>query len=249
MAAVIYGVPGIGKTSMAAYAPSPVFMTDPAEDGITTLKNFHRVPASIPQIQANTWAETLGVIDSLAEGGHNYRTLIMDAIGGFEALCHEEVTRRDFHGERGDKGFASYAKGYEVALGDWRQLLTALDRLRRSGMSVLLIGHSIVKPYKNPQGEDYDRYVPDVHPKTWGITEKWADMVLFLQYVTVVDKDGKAQGGQDRIMLTEHHPAYMAKNRNGLPGEIEMGDSGEAAWGNLANALKACAGKDGGGNG
>src|SRR5690606_5757537 len=38
VAAVFYGVPGIGKTTVAANIPNVVFLTDATEDGITTLK-------------------------------------------------------------------------------------------------------------------------------------------------------------------------------------------------------------------
>ena len=50
-------------------------------------------------------------------------------------------------------------------------------------------------------------------------------MVLFANYKTfavATDKEGKkfkAQGGQ-RIMYTQHHPCWDAKNRDGLPEEI-----------------------------
>ncbi len=109
-------------------------------------------------------------------------------------------------------------------------------------MRVILLGHSQVRPFKNPYGEDYDRYVPDVHHKTWNLTHKWADMVLFANYFIVVDKQkggrAKGHGGQERIMYTEFHAAYEAKNRYGLPAEISMGGSGTEAWGNLIEAIK-----------
>lgn len=230
---------------MVANIPGVVFVTDPAEDGITTLKNFGRVPAGIPQITARNWGELLGILDELATGEHPYKALAMDALGGFERLCHEEVCTRDFRGEWGDKGFASYHKGYQVALTDWRMLLNALDKVRDRGMSVMLLAHSQVKTFKNPAGEDFDRYIPDVHEKTWALTHKWADAVFFMNYVTVVDSKGKAHGGQDRTMFTEFHPAYDAKNRFGLPAEIDMGTSGQEAWTNLSSALKACMVKGG----
>jgi len=40
------------------------------------------------------------------------------------------------------------------------------------------------------------------------------------------------------VIYTEHHAAYEAKNRSGLPSEIEMGTSGKEAWENLKTALK-----------
>ena len=246
LAAIFYGPPGIGKTTLGAQAPSPVFVTDPKEDGLTTLKNYGRVPATIPQITAANWGDTLGIIDELAQGEHNYRTLVMDSMAGFERLCHNEVVARDFFGDWGEKGFMSFHKGYTVSLPYWLELLNALDRIRDKGMSVIILAHSMVKTVKNPAGEDYDHFIPDVHEKTWQLTHKWADLVGFMQYVVAVDGDGKAHGGQQRIMATEFHPAYEAKNRMGLPADIDMGDSGQEAWTNLANALKACVAKKGG---
>lgn len=242
-AAVFYGPPGIGKTSFGAAIPGRVFLIDDKEDGINTLKSSRLVQADIPVFPAvSNWADVLGTIDALATGEHAHKCLVVDTIGGLERLCHEHVCRVEFNGEWGDRGFGSYQKGYEVSLAHWREMLNGLDRLRTDkGMSIMLLGHSIVKPYKNPSGADYDRYQPDVHPKTWAITHKWADLVLFGNYFVETTKEGgraKGKGGQDRIMYTEYTAAYEAKNRHALPNEISMGTSGNAAWANLITALK-----------
>jgi hypothetical protein len=63
------------------------------------------------------------------------------------------------------------------------------------------------------------------------LVKEWADMVLFANYKTIAvasDKDGKkykAQGG-GRVMYTLHHPCWDAKNRHGLPEEMEFDYSG-----------------------
>lgn len=238
---IIYGVPGIGKTSMAAYAPGAILLHDKTEDGITTLKNAGLIPKTIPQLPpANSWGDAIEMLDALATGEHSHRTLVVDAMGGFERLCHEEVCRRDFKGEWGERGFASYQKGPEVALTDWRQFLGALDRLRdEKRMGIVLLAHSKVLNFKNPEGPDFDTYTPDCDKRTWAMSHKWADAVLFLNYVIAVDKDGKAQTSNSRVIFTEYHPAYAAKNRHGLPPEIDMGESAQQAWNNLTAALKA----------
>lgn len=241
---MFYGPPGIGKTSFGASIPGAVFLVDDKEDGINTLKSSNLVSKSIPVFPpATAWVDVLGMIDSLATGEHNHKALVVDTIGGLERLCHEHVVKTEFNGEWGDRGFASYAKGYEVALPHWREFLNGLDRLRNDrSMSIMLLGHSIVKPFKNPNGADYDRYQPDVHPKTWAITHKWADLILFGNYYVQTTKEGgrtKGKGGSDRVMYTEFSAAFEAKNRHGLPDEISMGTSGATAWGNLVSALKA----------
>lgn len=242
---VVYGPPGIGKTEFGAQPAGCAFMIDDKEDGINTLKESGRgVRSDIPVFPAaRSWEDVLGILGALATGEHTHKALVLDALGGFERLCHEYVCRREYGGEWGEKGFGSYQRGYDVSLGDWRQFLNGLDRLRdEKGMSIILLAHSKVAPFKNPAGPDYDRYCVDMHHKTWSTTHKWADVVLFLNYdVTTTKESGKVKGkgGQRRVMHTEHDAAYDAKNRHGLPSEIEMGSNGAEAYSNFIQAIKA----------
>lgn len=245
-AAVLYGVPGIGKTSLAAQIPGVVFLVDRWEDGLNTLKAAGLVPESVPQLPPiHAWQEALDALEALATEDHPYRALAVDALGGFERLCHEEVCRREFGGEWGERGFMGYMRGYETALADWRQFLALLDRLRREKrMSIMLLGHAKIAPFKNPEGPDYDRWQIDIHHKTWSLTHKWVDMVLFANYEVVFTSTeerrgkGKAKGGQRRVIYTEYTPAFDAKNRHGLPPEIDMGSSPAEAWANVSAHLK-----------
>lgn len=112
-------------------------------------------------------------------------------------------------------------------------------------MRVLLLGHVKVKTFKNPMGEDFDRFIVDTHEKTWAATHKWLDAVLFGNFVSVVDKDrpaakkGKGIGGQDRVIYTQHHDAYDAKNRFGMPVEIDVPNDPSAAWTTLYSHIGA----------
>ena len=241
-AAVVYGPPGVGKTSFGASMPDPLFLTDDQEDGLNTLKSSKRIANETPMLPpAASWTDVLGALEALAVGDHDYKTLVVDTLGGMERLCHAHVCERDFNGQWGDQGFASYNKGYEVALPEWRMFLNALDRLRNErNMAIVCLAHSQIRSYHNPEGEDYDRFLPDLHNKTWAVTHRWADMVLFCNYQTQTVKEGshaKGQGGQQRRMYTEYHPAYEAKNRHGLPLEIDMGKTGKEAWKRLKQAL------------
>jgi hypothetical protein len=244
---ILYGVPGIGKTSFAAAIPGVAFLTDSTERGIETLKEAGLVPASIPVLPpVSSWPQLLEILDQLRAEPHNYKCLAIDAIGGVERLCHEEVCRRDYGNEWGERGFASYQRGYDTALSDWRLLINALDALRdERSMSIAILGHAKISPFKNPSGPDFDRYNVDVHHKTWALTHKWADLVLFANYELNFaakeqnDKKAKAKGGKVRILYTEHEAAFDAKNRHSLPAEIEMGNSGSEAWANFVNAMKS----------
>jgi hypothetical protein len=170
--------------------------------------------------------------------------VVVDTLNGLERLVHEHVCRRDYGGRWGRDGFTAYNSGYDVALADWRDVLDRLDRLRRDRrMGVLALCHSRVAAYKNPEGPDYDRFTPDLHPKTWGLTHKLSDYVLFLNFESHVDAGRsprpKGQGGTRRVLHTERTAAYDAKNRHGLPARIDGGESAAEAWANLAAAMRA----------
>ena len=246
-AAILYGVPGIGKTSMAANIPGVVFLTDDKEDGITTLKAGGLVPGDVSQFPPiSSWDHTFEALDALRSGDHGFKAIALDALGGFESLMHQHVCKRDFGDDWTDKGFMGYMRGYDVSLADWRRFLNALDALRNErNMSVFLLAHAKVAPFHNPSGPDYDRYAVDMHHKTWSVTHRWADIVLFANYEVAFAKGddlkrkAKAKGGQSRILYTDHTAAWDAKNRHNLPSEIDMGTSGAEAWSNFVSAIKA----------
>jgi hypothetical protein len=238
-------VEGWGKTSFGAQAPKPVFIQTGGETGLETLIDAGRLPETphFPAIQ--TWEDLLGAIECLRVEDHPYKTLVGDTLNGAEQLCHRFICDRDFNGQWGNQGFGSYNKGYEVSLPEWTRFLAELDKLRSERkMAILWLCHTKVKPFKNPEGPDYDRYQPDVHEKTWGLSHKWADCVLFGNFEVTVQTDkpdakrGKGVGGAFRMLYTERHAAYDAKNRLGLPGEVEMGDSPADAWASFMAAVK-----------
>lgn len=240
-----YAVEGFGKTSFLAHAPDPFIIMSPQERGYTALLSAGRVPA-VPAQVVTDWPDLLAWLDSLVTDPQGRKTVGLDAMGGFERLCHEFVCRRDFNGDWGEKGFASFQKGYDVSVGEWLKMLAKLDELHtRHGIVIVLLGHAKVKPFKNPIGADFDRYICDVHDKTWAATARWANAVLFGNYLTIVDQEkrgkGKGIGGTDRILYTERRDAWDAKNQYGLPEQIELSNDPTQTW---AQVWSAIVGKD-----
>lgn len=250
---VIHAVEGWGKSSLGAQAPKPVFLQTKGETGLETLIAAGQLP-EVPHFpESMVWDDLLDNIDALTREPHEYRTLVMDTTNGAERLCHEHVCKRDFNNDWTDTGFIGYQRGVEVSLNDWGGFLQSLDRLRlERQMGIILLCHTKVAAFKNPEGPDYDRYMPDMHQKTWSLTHKWSDLVAFGNFEVIVKggdagakpKKGKATGGQVRMLYTQRHAAYDAKNRLGLPEEIVMGDSPAEAWANFQEAVKAGRGEN-----
>ena len=240
---VIMGKPGVGKTSLALNIPGVVCIQFTQEQSIGALKATGAVPedAAVFPCPAN-WTELLAMLDELATGEHNYKCLAIDTVSCAERMMHEHVCARDYNGEW-ERGFLAYARGYEASLADFRGgFLRAIDRLRdERKMSVVMLEHTQVRPYKNPLGEDYDRFVPALHAKTWDLLHRSADAVLMADYYTQVDESGnrpKGKGGKTRILVTAASAAVDCKNRYHMPDPVDMGDSGAEAWSNLLDAMK-----------
>ena len=236
---LLHAVEGWGKTSTGAFAPDPLLLMAKGETGYLTLYGAGLVP-SVPCLSVEKWDQLLTALDQVA-AERPCQTLVLDALAGFERLCHEWVCARDFGGDWGERGFASFQKGYWRAVQDWCGMLARLDAVHRVGITVLFLAHTQVKRFSNPLGADYDRYCPNVHEKTWGPTAQWADAVCFGNFVTVTEKDGlktKGVGGTTRACYCERRDAYDAKNRYGMPAALEIPNDPAQAWAAVVDAMK-----------
>ncbi len=210
---VFYGPEGIGKSTFGANAPSPIFLQ--GEEGTS-----HLDVARFPKPQS--WSEVLEAVRGLKAVGHEYKTLVVDTLDALEPLCWRHVCETFAVGKGGkarsieDYG---YGKGYVMALEVWRSLMVELEQLGAKGMHVILLAHAVVKPFKNPTGEDFDRYELKLHQKASGLFKEWCDSLLFANYETFAKKDGlRAKGvGNARMVFTSRHAAYDAKHRGNLP--------------------------------
>ena len=247
---LIYGAPGIGKTSIAAAFPNPIFLLTRGEDGLVNLINHGRVqPAKffaqesgLPQF-AETWEDVIGAIEELLAVPHDHKTFVLDTMNGAERLCHEHVCRRDYAGNWGESGFVGYHRGYGTAVNDWRQLLQLLTDLgQKRGMTVVSLLHSSVRDIPNPMGARFEQWIPALHKSTWEATAGWCNMILFAQQRIFVSDDVKGRRGKahtgGRVLCCTGAGPFESKNQHGLPDEIEMGNSGAEAFANLVAAVK-----------
>lgn len=241
---VLNAVEGWGKTTFGAYAESPAILMAPGETGYRTLMSKGLVP-SVPGAEIESWPQLLATVGGLVADDQGLKTLVLDALGGFERLCQEHVCARDFNGDWSERGFASYQVGYKLSAIEWIKLLSALDRLRLSkGVVIVLLSHSARVTFKNPMGSDFDRYTSDLHDRTWTATTKWVDTVLFGNFFTVVEgtkgdvnRKGKGTGGASRVIYTERRDAFDAKNRYALEPVIDIPDDPTAVWSTVWSAI------------
>lgn len=212
---VTYGTPGIGKTTLAAQAPAPVFIQ--TEDGLGRID----VP-TFPK--AKSYADVLDAIDVLVREPNPYETVVLDSLDALEPLLWEHVCRAN--GKDSIEAFG-FGKGYTAANAEWRNLLSGFDALRSAGKAVVLIAHSQVVHLDLPDVDTFDRYQMRLHKGADALVCDWADAVLFVNYqqmaVDTAAKDRKrGVGNGDRVIHCVERPAWRAKNRYGLPEAITV---------------------------
>lgn len=207
---VVYGPGGIGKSSLAALAPSPVIID--IEQGTREL--------DVQRIEGiETLDELRGVLQSDILDG--FKTVIIDSATKAEelAVSHTLATVPHEKGHKVDslEGYG-FGKGLHHVYDTFLRLLSDLDAQIRKGRNVILIAHDCIENVPNPVGDDWIRYEPHLQrPKSGKASIRnrvvqWADHVLFLGY-DVVAKDGKGKGGGTRTIYPTELPSHVAKSR------------------------------------
>lgn len=218
--AVIYGSEGIGKSTLASQMPDPLFIDT---EGGTAQLDVRRVD------RPGTWEGLLGIVDEVAATPGVCRTLVIDTADWAEQLCTESVCTK--YKQSSIEGFG-YGKGYTYLCEEWAKLLEACDKVIASGKNVTFVAHAKQRKQELPdEAGAFDRWEMKLSRQVAPLLKEWTDLLLFLNYKTYIIKTenntNKAQGGK-RVIYTTHHPCWDAKNRHGLPEEMDLDYSGIA---------------------
>jgi len=244
---LIFGAEGTGKSTLASGAPAPLWFD--VEDGSAHLEvaryPFRDGPGGhVP----HGYQEILAAIDDLATHDHGYQTLVIDTLDRLEALMWQWMIQRDAPSSKvkltGIESYG-YGRGYVAAVDEWRSLCLKLDRLRMAkGMSIVMLAHAQIRPFKNPLGDDFDRYNLRLNDKGAGFLKEWSDITGFACF-----EEGAASLGGERargvstgrrLLKLERTAAYDAKSRYALPAEVELNISNP--WAPLADAIESALG-------
>lgn len=236
---LLYGTAGIGKSSFAAEAPSPLFIQ--TEDGLTNidclktklckkfddvliaLKAVHKLKGKVKTVVIDTldWLEQLATAEILA---------------GEEAKKNHYTTLAKFPYGRGGMELIPYAT----------KVLNYLKYLYEEGFNVILIAHSKPEKVTNPDGSDYDQHSPRLNKNINNIFKEWVDVIGFCNYSfttkeslekmvkTVKAIETKVEGYTRVINLTGK-PSIVAKCRYKLNDVYPL--DGKLFFNELLNAI------------
>lgn len=211
---LIYGPEGIGKSTLAAMWPNPIFID--LEGGTNQLPVVRLESPS-------SWSMLRAELTAIKNREVPCSTVVIDTMDAAERMCAEYIMARD--GKKSIEEWG-YGKGYTILQEEFGRLLDYLTDTAASGINVVVLGHSTMRKFERPdESGAYDRFELKLTKQVSPMVKEWADMVLFCDYKTYVEtnKAGKAKAtGGARVIRTTHAPTWDAKNRFGLPDELPL---------------------------
>ena len=218
---LLYGPDGIGKSTFGSQAPKSIFLGP--EKGTMNL-DVSRFPSP------KSWGDVKLAVKELTEANHGYKTLVVDTLDWLEPLVYDYLCKR-YEVNSIEKAAGGYGKGYREAFNEMVGFRDSLSFLReQKGMNIILLAHSKVATFEDPATEQgYSRYELKLQESgNVSIRAMWreyVDAVLFCNFETFSKGEGKQARGvstRDRKMWTERDAAFDAKNRFGLPFEMNL---------------------------
>ena len=221
----VHGEPGIGKTTFAANAPDVVFLcTESGADNVN-VSHLH-----YDGHDPRTYDEVLAALEGVPTDG-SVKNVCIDTIDGLEGIIHAHIktTTNKPVGEHG------YGKGYDKALDLMRGVLASLERLRDRGIGTILLAHSTIENFANPEGADFSYVTIKAHKKISGLIVEWSDAVFYArrEQRAYTNDSGKTigVGSSKRELCTEKTPTFVAKNRLRLPPKMPL------SWADYQHAI------------
>ena len=214
---VIYGVHGIGKTTLAAKLPGALFLD--FEDGTHGLEVDKVASADLPK----SYDGMKGLVAELKRDHQGYERLVIDTADKFEQNLATELAKE----KKVEDIFAvnDYGRTIAVHKSGMASVLDSLTELVKTGMDVVILAHETsrkVEPLENRENTGtYDHHELKLSKTVSPIFMEWADVVIFCAYKTFLvsgeKKTDKAhvEGGK-RWCFCAYSNDWDAKTRTGI---------------------------------
>ena len=217
--ATILADAGMGKTSLAATFPKPIFIR--AEDGLQAIPEADR-PDAFPVIESadELWKQLAALINE----EHEYKTLCVDSVTALERLFIQDVIDTDPKKPKSiNQALGGYGAGMAAVAQMHQRLRKAAGMLVDRGMNVVFIAHADMETVELPDADPYTRYSLRLGKKSVAPYTDDVDLVGFLKLVTFTMGDGerkKAISDGSRVLVTYATAANISKNRHGITEDI-----------------------------
>ena len=191
---LMHGRPKIGKSTWCSNAESALFLA--TEPGLNSLECF--------QMPVRDWTEFGNAAKEIADGKHNFKTIIVDTVDNAYGFCRDAICKRLGINDPAD---LEYGKGFSAVNNEWHRVLTKLASL---GYGLYLISHSKEVEVDGRTGK-VNKWVPTLPGKASEIVTGLVDMIVFAD--VEVAKNSEGQEVVSRVLRTKPHINWEAGDR------------------------------------
>lgn len=193
---LLYGEPGIGKTTTGCSAPNAVLFD--FDGGVQRINGAHRIPT----VQVHSWQEALDALDEVAKELPDTQSIVIDTAGKMLDFMSAHIIAG---GERGmiNKDGTLSLKGYGVR----KQMFIDFNfRVTHMGKNVIYIAHE----REEKRGEETVKR-PEIGGSSANDLIKELDLVGYMRAT-----------GKKRTITFDPDEKWYAKNTCNLPTEITI---------------------------
>ena len=195
LSALVYGQPGIGKTTLGCSAPNAVLFD--YDGGVQRINGAHQVPT----VQITGWEETADALKEIEDAMPECRTIVIDTVGKMLDYMSASIIRNDPKMAQRDGSLS--LKGYGVRK---NMFVNFLRQVSLMGRNVIFIAHE-----KEERRGDETVKRPEVGGSSANDLVKELDLVGYMQAI-----------GKERTITFDPNESYYAKNTCNLPPLIKI---------------------------
>lgn len=195
---VLYGEPGVGKSTFAAGAPRPFFIT--TDGNYEYLEDFCGMRPEDHQ-QCFSWAE---MKKAFARDFTNYDTIVVDLLEDSYLWADNEFCRDNKLLHISDLG---YGKGYGI-LGN--EFFIEYQKLLGLPKNIILLMHGVTEVLKDRRGVEYSKYGPSKLLRDKLITQLEGRVRFFVRAYAEASEgpDGRLQTKRYLSLAPDGHTEY-----------------------------------------
>jgi hypothetical protein len=224
--ATIFGEGGMGKTTIAAMFPAPVFIR--TEDGTASIADH---PDALLFPVAQSTSDVFDAIEALATQDHDRKTVVFDSVTQYEKIAVREIL--DDEPNPKAKNMAAAHGGFGKAFGlldkKHQDLREAVEWLATDkGMNVVFLAHATTEEVELPDVDKYSRYTIQLHKnRQYDCVHHYSnnvDLVAFIRLKTLLrgasGEKKRALSDGEREIICFPVASNVSKNRFGITAPI-----------------------------
>ncbi len=216
---MVYGFPGVGKTTFASKAKDALFFS--FERGADHLEVASKL--------ITDWGHFRAMCAKLAATpDHGFKTIVIDTADAAYDMCKAYICNQLGIAHPSDAG--DNAKGYDSINLEFQRVFSKLNSM---GLGLVFLSHANNRSVKDRQGQKQDRIVPALTGKTGNWLAGFCSVIGYAEVQVVPGEKGEAK--QVRRLNLVPSVAYDAKIR--LPLNQSVPDSIDLDWDALQKLL------------